>query len=68
MSKQATCRLAELQGAGHLLRGPARGRSRSTSGATPSITSDIDEDTVDLAREAVKACPTLALRMVDARR
>ena len=34
----------------------------------PVITSDIDEDTVDLAREAVKACPTLALRMVDARR
>ncbi|HET6653824.1 MAG TPA: ferredoxin [Nocardioides sp.] len=34
----------------------------------PLVVSDIDEDTIGLAREAVKVCPTLALRMVDARR
>ena len=30
----------------------------------PLITADVDPDTVGLAREAVKACPTLALRLV----
>jgi ferredoxin len=34
----------------------------------PLVVSDIDEDTIGLAREAVKVCPTLALRMVEARR
>ena len=30
----------------------------------PLVTSDVGPDTVALAREAVKACPTLALRLV----
>jgi ferredoxin len=34
----------------------------------PLVVSDIDEDKIGLAREAVKICPTLALRMVEARR
>jgi ferredoxin len=34
----------------------------------PLVVADIDEDTIGLAREAVKVCPTLALRMVEARR
>ncbi|NUR09114.1 MAG: ferredoxin [Nocardioidaceae bacterium] len=33
----------------------------------PLVTGDVDEDTLGLARETVKACPTLALRLVDAR-
>lgn len=34
----------------------------------PVITSDVDPETITLAREAVKACPTLALRLVAAPR
>jgi len=34
----------------------------------PVITSDVGPETIALAREAVKACPTLALRLVAAPR
>lgn len=34
----------------------------------PLVVSDVDEDTIVHAREAVKACPTLALRIVEPRR
>lgn len=34
----------------------------------PLVVADIDEDTIGLAREAVKVCPTLALRIVEPRR
>ena len=34
----------------------------------PLVTSDVGPDRVALAREAVKACPTLALRLVKAPR
>lgn len=30
----------------------------------PIITSEVTDETIALAREAVKACPTLALRLV----
>jgi ferredoxin len=30
----------------------------------PIITSEVTDETIGLAREAVKACPTLALRLV----
>ena len=34
----------------------------------PLVVSDVDEDTIAHAREAVRACPTLALRLVESRR
>jgi ferredoxin len=34
----------------------------------PVLTREVDEDLVRAAREAVRACPTLALRLVEAPR